>query len=173
MVIVPPFWCCFDVFVVGTRTHEKAILKPPSESKGPRGDSRTAPARKWIPFWGLIFIVFRILGCLEGSLAQVWKRMPKRSETRPSKTLKIVFPCTREHSFHFRHATLKLLILSSFLASFGIPLSPFIEISCVFLGVFFLDRVYGCILIFGGARCCVWGAQGRVFRRGNPSRRGV
>ena len=60
--------------------------------------------------------------------------MPKRSETRPSKTLKIVFPCTREHSFHFRHATLKLLILSSFLASLGIPLPPFIEIFGVFLG---------------------------------------
>ena len=58
---------------------------------------------------------------LGGSLAQVWKRMPKRSETRPSKTLKILFPCTREHSFHLRHATLKLWILNSFMASLGDP----------------------------------------------------
>ena len=136
----------------------------------PKGDSRTPQSRKSIPF---VFCSFSYFWGLEGSLAQVWKRMPKRSEPTPSQTLKIVFPCTLEHTFHFRHATLKLFILNSCFASLGVPLPQFIEISGVFLGVFFFDRIYGWIVIFDGARVCVWRTQGRVFERGNLSRRGV
>ena len=157
----------------GTRTHEKAILKPPLESKDPKGDSRTRPARKRIPFWGLFFIVFRILGCLGGSLAQVWKRMPKRSETRPSKTLKIVFPCTRENSFHFRRATRKWCSFKQFVGSLWAPWPYSIELFGVFLLCVSLERIYGCIVRFDGARVGIGGAQGRDFGRGNPSRRGV
>ena len=106
--------------------HEKPILKPPSESKHPKGRFQDSTGTSYDAILGVVFHSFSYFGRLGGSLPQVWKRMPKRSETRPPKTLKIVFPCTREHSFHFRHATLKLLILSAFLASFGVPLLSFI-----------------------------------------------
>ena len=92
---------------------------------------------------GVFFDSCLYFGCLGESLAQVWKRMPKRSETRPSKTLEIVFPCSRGHSFHFRHATLKLWILSSFIASLGIPVPFFIEICGGFFGCFFWTGFMG------------------------------
>ena len=107
------------------------------------------------------FLVFHILGCLWGALAQVWKRMQKMFETRPFKTLKIVFPCTREHSFHFRSATRKWCSFSPFVVSLWVTWPYSMEISGVFVCVFFLDRIYGCIVRFAGARVGVWGAQGR------------
>ena len=141
-IVWASFWCCFGVWKAPGRM-KKLFWNHHRSPSTPKGDSRIARGRTPTPCRESFFIVFRIVGCLEGSLAQVWKRMPERSETRPSKTLKMVFPCTREHSFHFRHATFKLLILRSFLASVGIPLTPFIEIFCVLFEVFFLDRIYG------------------------------
>ena len=149
------FWCCFGAWKAPGRK-KKLFRNHHRNPSTPQGDSRTARGRTTILFWESFLLVFHILGCLEWSVAQVWKRMQKRSETRPSKTLNIVFPYTREHSFHFRRATFKVWILSLFLASFGVPLPPFIEISRVLLGVFFLHRIYGCILIFDGARVGVW-----------------
>ena len=153
--------------------HEKAILKPPSESKDPKGRFQDTTGTKYDTLWGALFSSFSYFGVSGGSLAQVWKRMPERSETRPSKTLKMVFPCTREHSFHFRRATRKWCSFSSFMASLWAPWPYFIEIYGFFLGVVFLDRNYEFIVRIGGARVGVWGAQGRDLGRGNPSRRGV
>ena len=160
--ILAPFRCCFLASKAPGRM-KRLFWNYHRNPRTPKGDSRTRRGRTPTPFWESFFIVVRIFGGLGESLAQVWKRMPKRSETRPSKTLKMVFPCTREHSFHFRRATFKLWILSLFLASFGVPLPPFIEISGVLLGVFFRDRIYGCIVIFAGHPGRGLGSPGEGF----------
>ena len=103
----------------------------------PKGDSRTPRSRTSIQFWGLIFIVFRILGCLEGSLAQVWKRMPKRSETILSETLKIVFSCTREHSFHLRRAAHTCAVLVHIWLHWGSRGDALLRFTAFCLGCFF------------------------------------
>ena len=106
-IVWASFWCCFGVWKAPGRM-KKLFWNHHRSPSTPKGDSRTARGRTPILFWELFLLDFHILGCLEWSVAQVWKQMRKRSETRPSKALKMVFPCRREHSFHFRHATLKL-----------------------------------------------------------------
>ena len=54
------------------------------------------------------------------------------------------------------------------MASFIVPLPLFIKVSSVLLGVFFLDRIYGCIVIFEGARVGVLGARGRFLGGETP-----
>ena len=128
------------------------LWRHPEASKGnhgnpraPEGDSRTRPSRNTIPFGEPFFLVCRILGCLWGALAQVKKRMPKRYGTRPSKTLKMLFPCTREHSFHFRRATRKWCSFSKFVASLWFPWPYFIEICSVLFACFFWTGFMGAL----------------------------
>ena len=133
----------------------------------PKGDSRTR--RAWIPtpFWESFSTVICILGRLRGSLAQVWKRMPNTSETRPSQTLKMVLLSTWQHSFHFWGTTHKCwifnLLLTSFMVSFGVPLPPFIEISSFCWGCFFWTGFMVALWYSPDTRVGVWGVQGRVF----------
>ena len=113
---------------------------------------------------GPTFSSFSSLGVC---LGEVWKKSPKRSETRPSKTLKIVFPCTREHSFHFRSATRKWCSFSPFVVIVG------------HLAVFYGDFRCFCVCVFSGPDLWVhseirgspgwyWGCPGVGFRVGKP-----
>ena len=57
----------------GTRAHEKAILKPPSESKHPKGrfQDTTGTKKDNVTILGVVFHSFSYLGRLGESLAQV------------------------------------------------------------------------------------------------------
>ena len=46
----------------GTRTHEKAILKPPSESKDPKGRFQDTTGTKYDTLWGALFSSFSYFG---------------------------------------------------------------------------------------------------------------
>ena len=46
----------------GTRTHEKAILKPPSESKDPKGRFQDTTGTNSYTILGVVFLSFSYLG---------------------------------------------------------------------------------------------------------------
>ena len=92
-IALAPFLRCFVASVAPGRMNN-VFRNHQRNPRVPKADSRTRRARTPTPFLDSFLTVFCIVGCLGASLPQVWKRMPKKSETRLSKPSKW---CSRLH----------------------------------------------------------------------------
>ena len=105
-VVLAAFWYCFVALAKAPGRMKKVFLNHHRNPRTPKGDFRTRRARKIIPFWEFFFS-FSYFGVSWEVSGTGLEKDDEKVRNQTAQTLEIVFPCTREHSFHFCRATQK------------------------------------------------------------------